>query len=58
MNTEYLLECCYCTSKTRKSESNSQLDNDTEARFYRCYCTSKTRKSESNSQHGVQNFRY
>ena len=41
---------CYCTSKTRKSESNSQLSSFTSRSWECCYCTSKTRKSESNSQ--------
>ena len=42
--------CCYCTSKTRKSESNSQRKFAWLSLLYGCYCTSKTRKSESNSQ--------
>ena len=41
---------CYCTSKTRKSESNSQLQITAKEAAFSCYCTSKTRKSESNSQ--------
>ena len=41
---------CYCTSKTRKSESNSQQEITVTKTVERCYCTSKTRKSESNSQ--------
>ena len=41
---------CYCTSKTRKSESNSQRKKWILWLRIRCYCTSKTRKSESNSQ--------
>ena len=42
--------CCYCTSKTRKSESNSQHIRSRLDAMLSCYCTSKTRKSESNSQ--------
>ena len=41
---------CYCTSKTRKSESNSQRRCSRNGWGHCCYCTSKTRKSESNSQ--------
>ena len=44
---------CYCTSKTRKSESNSQLHLTRAEQSNSCYCTSKTRKSESNSQHAL-----
>ena len=43
---------CYCTSKTRKSESNSQRCISKGVILPSCYCTSKTRKSESNSQRG------
>ena len=45
--------CCYCTSKTRKSESNSQQEESQLLAPRSCYCTSKTRKSESNSQPGT-----
>lgn len=41
---------CYCSSKTRKSESNSQHRKWTLWPRIRCYCSSNTRKSESNSQ--------
>ena len=41
---------CYCSSKTRKSESNSQLLILCLWFSNSCYCSSKTRKSESNSQ--------
>ena len=44
------LNGCYCTSKTRKSESNSQPLIESDLGAVGCYCTSKTRKSESNSQ--------
>ena len=44
------LVSCYCSSKNRKSESNSQLDGVLFHLFESCYCSSKTRKSESNSQ--------
>ena len=41
---------CLCSSKTRKSESNSQQACWTFSASWCCLCSSKTRKSESNSQ--------